>query len=255
MARLSSSPRFSCWPASTCWPSVCWARCRCVTTMSPAAALPTRWTGCCAHRTARSTPFQSSRAGWFRAPPALLERLLVHHVRHPGDVPAVVAFQHVNQTLHRLPGHAFSRIRREARDLGGAGEVRQQAAAVFDCRVAQGRICGEWFFFVDVESGARNPVFLESPGESGFVHDRAARRVHQERGRLHLLERGLIEEMIGGGVGFTRAQQGHVDADKVRLGNRLLEAHVPDPSLFTADAAIVAEVLYLLNGFDEILIL
>ncbi len=37
----------------------------------------------------------------------LREGFLIYHVRHLGDVAAVVPFQHVDQALHAASGHAF----------------------------------------------------------------------------------------------------------------------------------------------------
>jgi hypothetical protein len=38
------------------------------------------------------------------------ERFFVHDVWHLCRVSAVISFEHVNQSLHRAPGHAFVRI-------------------------------------------------------------------------------------------------------------------------------------------------
>ena len=37
----------------------------------------------------------------------LCQSLLIHHVRHLGDIAAVISFQHVDQTLHATPRHAL----------------------------------------------------------------------------------------------------------------------------------------------------
>jgi hypothetical protein len=52
------------------------------------------------------------------------ESLFVYHVRHLGNVAAVVSFQHVDQSLDAAPSHAFIRIRRHARNACGTRKMR-----------------------------------------------------------------------------------------------------------------------------------
>jgi hypothetical protein len=52
------------------------------------------------------------------------ERFFVYHVRHLRRVAAIIILQHVDQPLNAASRHAFVGIGREARDAGGAGEMR-----------------------------------------------------------------------------------------------------------------------------------
>ena len=101
----------------------------------------------------------------------LSERLLIYDIGHLRDVAAVVGFEDVDQSLDAAASHAFVRIGREAGDAGSAGEMRHESAAIGNRGIAQRRIGGEGFFFVDIESGTGDPVFAQS-----FHPDAAAAR-------------------------------------------------------------------------------
>src|SRR5207302_6232428 len=95
---------------------------------------------------------------------SLSERFFSYYVRHVRNISAVIAFEDINQPLHATACHASIRISREPSDFYGAGEVRIQPAAIFNCWVAQGRIVRQWFFLVNIQGSARNPVFFQSLG-------------------------------------------------------------------------------------------
>ena len=64
------------------------------------------------------------------------ECFFIHYIRHLCDVAAVVAFEDIDQPLHTASSHALVGISREARNARGTGKMRQQTAAIRNCRIA-----------------------------------------------------------------------------------------------------------------------
>jgi glycosyltransferase involved in cell wall biosynthesis len=92
------------------------------------------------------------------------ECLFVYYVRHFSNIAAVIFLQNINQPLNAASGHAFIGIGGQARDASSAGEMGIQTATVCDRGIAQRRIRGQRFFFVNVESRAGNPFLAQGFG-------------------------------------------------------------------------------------------
>ena len=68
--------------------------------------------------------------------------------------------------------------------------------------VHEGVAGGKGFLPEHVEPGAAEPPVPEPLRECGFVHEAAARGVHEDRSRLHPVERRAVQHVLGlGGVG------------------------------------------------------
>jgi signal transduction histidine kinase len=87
----------------------------------------------------------------------------------------------------------------------GEDDVRKGSQRLGDLRLV----------FVDVKSGAGDLACCERLGEGLFVDDRPARRIHQNRVRLHRGKLGRPKEVMG--LGSQRT----VEADDVRAGEKI----------------------------------
>ncbi len=118
-----------------------------------------------------------------------MKRFFVHDVRHFCRIAAVVAFENVDESLHATARHAFVWIDIQTSDLPAAGEMMEDAATISDFGIKQWRIGRQRLFLEYIERCARNDFFFQRFRERFLVHDRAARGIHQIRGRFHQLQR------------------------------------------------------------------
>src|SRR5215469_10185967 len=64
------------------------------------------------------------------------ECLFIHYVQHLRDVAAIVAFEHIAQSLDATSRHSFVGVRIQSCNGRRTGKMREQAATVLDGRIA-----------------------------------------------------------------------------------------------------------------------
>src|ERR1700677_3630421 len=77
-------------------------------------------------------------------------------------------------------------------------------------------ICRKGLGIEYIQSSTPDPIALKSLNEGIFVHDRAARRVYQPRGRFHLCEFCGTDQVTG------RFDKNKMDGENVGLGEKLI---------------------------------
>src|ERR1035437_8562545 len=183
------------------------------------------------------------------------EGFLIHHIRHLRNIAAVVAFQHVNQSLDAASGHAFVGIGRQAGDAGGAGEMGHQAAAIGDGGIAQRRIGGERLRLVNIECRAGDSFLAQGARQGGLVHHRTPRCVDDHGGALHHAQRDFVDQVVGWRRALALAQQRNVQADEIRAPQRFVQRGVANGGSLATQPEPEAQILHLLYGPDVVVIL
>ena len=117
------------------------------------------------------------------------------------------AVEHGDHVRRRRRGHRRARVVLGAADVRREHDVRAREQGRVDVRLV-----GE-----DVEACRAERAMLERACEGGFVDDRAARGVHEDRARLHLREPRRVEETAC--LGGERA----MDRDRVGLREQRIE--------------------------------
>jgi len=77
-------------------------------------------------------------------------------------------------------------------------------------------ICRKGLGIEYIQSSTCDPIALKSLNEGIFVHDRAARRVYQPRGRFHLCEFSGTDQVTG------RFDKNKMDGENIGLGEKLI---------------------------------
>ena len=111
---------------------------------------------------------------------------------------------------HRVgaePAHRLARRVRRAADVRQQHDVLELREARREARLV----------LVHVEARARDRARAQRRHERGLVDDRAARGVHEHRGRLHARERGRVDQVV------RLAREGAMQRDDVGALEQLLE--------------------------------